>query len=104
MNHAKTNTPDGCGGTCSRCEQGTEVRNGPSGWRLTLPAAGALLGPLLTAAAAATLAPPGRRGAWAVGGLAAGLVAAILIGRCLLRGHPERGPRSPAGKEPPCQS
>jgi len=76
-----------CPGGCPSCSRAKSVPEGPSGWRLTLPAVGIFLAPLALAVVGAAVSGPGEAGRalGAVGGLVAGLGGAIVAGRLLGR-------------------
>ena len=86
----RTGHHDGaCGGGCRHCADLDEVLAGApgglTGWRLTLSAAAAFLGPLILAIVGAVIGSPSPVGQW-VGagvGLVIGLAAAVVVGRRL---------------------
>jgi len=95
MTETRNQALSSCDGECRVCPpagQGVDPA-APSGWRLTVPAAGLFLGPLVLGVAGAALAGPSQVGQFlgAVGGLIVGAGAAVIVARLIVR---RRGARS----------
>ena len=87
MKTANAQDKRSCPAGCPGCPGDTGWPQGPSGWRLTLPAMGIFLAPLALAVIGAAVAGPAEAGrALGAGlGLLAGLGGAIAGGRLLGR-------------------